>query len=95
MVDRYFTMGITGLRLVPLDQTPRALPGDRNWSFYEISRDNEAWKEVHLSQTLAMRLQMKLIVNHNELQGQHQIIVFYRGKRVELEFALFAVHIVQ
>ena len=68
---------------------------DRNWSFYEVSRDNEAWKEVQATQTLAMRLQNSLIVNRDELQGHHRIIVFFKGKRAELEFALFAVKTVQ
>jgi type VI secretion system protein ImpJ len=94
-VDYYFEKGVPGLRLLPLDKTPRALPGDRNWSFFEVSRDNEAWKDVQATQTLAMRLREASIQNFPELQGNHRIIVFFKGKRAELEFALFAVRIVQ
>jgi type VI secretion system protein ImpJ len=94
-VDEYFKRGIPGLRLVPVDRTPRALPVDRHWSYYEVSRDNEPWNDVQATQTLAMRFKNSLIDNKDELAGNHQIIVRYRGRGAELEFALFAVKILQ
>jgi type VI secretion system protein ImpJ len=94
-VEILFTLGKPGLRLIPLDRNPRALPVDRNWSYYEVSRDNEAWKDVQATQTLAMRLRDALIVNRHELQGHHRIMVHFKGKRAELEFALFAVKTIQ
>jgi type VI secretion system protein ImpJ len=94
-VGEYFTRGIPGLRLNPADKTPRALPIDRHWSYYEVSRDNEAWSDVHATQSLAMRFKIALIRNKNELIGKHLIIVSHRGRDAELEFALFAVRIVQ
>ena len=74
-----------------MGRSPRSLPTSRNWDYYEVSRDNAAWKDVQSTQTLAMRLRDALIVNRNELQGQRKLIVNYRGKRAVLEFALFAV----
>ena len=59
-VEILFTLGKPGLRLIPLDRNPRALPVDRNWSYYEVSRDNEAWKDVQATQTLAMRTSPRL-----------------------------------
>jgi type VI secretion system protein ImpJ len=94
-VEILFTLGKPGLQLRPLDRNPPALPVDRNWSYYEVSRDNDAWKDVQATQTLAMRLRDALIINRHELQGHHRIMVHFRGKRAELEFALFAVRTVQ
>jgi type VI secretion system protein ImpJ len=92
-VEMLFKLAKPGLHLVPLDRTPRSLPANRNWDYYEVSRDNAAWKDVQSTQTLAMRLRDALIVNRNDLQGQRKLIVNYRGKRAVLEFALFAVHL--
>jgi len=50
---------------------------------------------VQATQTLAMRLRDALIINRHELQGHHRIMVHFKGKRAELEFALFAVRTVQ
>jgi type VI secretion system protein ImpJ len=43
------------------------------------------------TQTLAMRLQDRLIANIDSLQGSSTILVSYAGKQVPLQFALFAV----
>jgi type VI secretion system protein ImpJ len=94
-VEILFRLGKPGVRLTPLNRNPAALPVDRNWSYYEVSRDNEAWKDVQATQTLAMRLRDAEIVNRHELQGQNRIQVHFNGKRAELEFALFAVRTVQ
>ena len=94
-VEILFTLGKPGLQLRPLDRNPPALPVDRNWSYYKVSRDNDAWKDVYATQTLAMRMKETLIINRHELQGHHRIMVHFRGKRAELEFALFAVRTVQ
>jgi type VI secretion system protein ImpJ len=94
-VEILFRLGKPGVRLTPLNRSPAALPVDRDWSYYEVSRDNEAWKDVQATQTLAMRLRDAEIVNRHELQGHDRIIVHFNGKRAELEFALFAVRTVQ
>jgi len=38
-----------------------------------------------------MRFKHRLIQNPEALPGQRRIVVNYRGKRADLEFALFAV----
>ena len=40
---------------------------------------------------LAMRLKDSLISNKDRLQGESQMVVSFQGKKVPLEFALFAV----
>lgn len=90
-VDALFQYGVEGLRLTPLPQSPRALPPKRDWLYFEVNRDNAAWKDVLETQTLAMRLKDTLIVNRSELPGERKIVVSAAGKQVPLQFALFAV----
>ncbi|OHB78772.1 MAG: type VI secretion system-associated protein [Planctomycetes bacterium RBG_16_64_10] len=90
-VDRLVRERATGVGLIPLGQAPRALPPGPNWVYYQVSRDGDAWKDVQLSQTLAVRFTERFIVNLDTLQGQKDLVVSYRGKSIPLQFALFAV----
>ena len=90
-VDELFRLGIEGLRLEKLAQAPQALPPRRDWLYFEVSRDNAAWKDVVSTQTLAMRLKDTMIANRKELQGEKKIVVSLPNKQVALQFALFAV----
>ena len=54
-------------------------------------KDSPAWRDVQQTQTLALRLKDSLILNYDRLQGETQLVVSARGKRVTLQFALFAV----
>lgn len=90
-VETLFGKGFAGLQMKALGRTPRFLPLNKNWNYYQISREGLAWKDVQVTQTLAMRLRDSLIVRPEELQGKRKLVVKYRGREVELEFALFAV----
>lgn len=90
-VEILFQRRAEGLKLTLLDRPVRALPSGQDWLLYEVSRDSPAWRDVQESQTLAMRLRDSLILNQDRLQGERQLIVSARGRRVSLEFALFAV----
>jgi type VI secretion system protein ImpJ len=90
-VDLIFRHGIPGVTLVDVLQTPRALPSRQGWAFYEVRRDNAAWKDVLAAQNLAIRFKEELISNLAELKGQRKLEVSAQGKRSVLEFALFAV----
>jgi len=94
MVDRIFRERRKGLELKPLEQAPRALPNNRDWSYFVIGREDtdNAWRDVLSTQTLAMRLQEGLILNRDKLQGERKIIVMNsRNRPAELQFSLFAV----
>ena len=81
-----------GVQLVPVERPIRALPARQDWIYYEVPRkDAPAWRDVQQTQTLAMRLKDSLILNHDRLQGETQLVVSARGKRAPLQFALFAV----
>jgi len=90
-VDALFRFGAEGLSLTPLGQAPRALPTSRGWLYYEVTRGNNAWKDVLHTQTLAMRLNDGLIVNRDSLQGKREMVVRVGQRQVPLQFALFAV----
>jgi type VI secretion system protein ImpJ len=92
-VDLIFKRGLPGVLLAELPEAPRALPARQGWIFYEVKRDKEnpAWKDVLATQTLAMRLTERLIINFENLQGQRSIEVATDGRRNALQFALFAV----
>jgi type VI secretion system protein ImpJ len=91
-VEILFKNRAQGLQLLPVDRAIRALPARRDWIYYEVDRkDSPAWRDVQETQTLAMRLKDTLIVNRDRLQGERRLVVSVRGKRVPLEFALFAV----
>ncbi len=91
-VEFLFQHRAEGLELTPVDRPIRALPGDEDWLYYEVPRkDSPAWNDVQLTQTLAMRLKDSLILNLDRLQGERQLMVSFRDKRVSLQFALFSV----
>ncbi len=90
-VDVIFKHGVPGLKHVELSQAPRALPSHQGWSYYEIVRGDNAWKDVLATQSLALRFKTELIGNLEELPGQRNLEVILPDKRAVLQFALFAV----
>jgi type VI secretion system protein ImpJ len=89
-VDDLFEYGLEGLHLIPMERTPRPLPEQR-WIYYQVTRDNAAFKDVMDTETLAMRLNERYILNYETLKGQQKLRVRYDNKQFELQFALFAV----
>lgn len=90
-VDLIFKHGMPGVEQIELLQAPRALPARRGWIYYELKRENAAWKDVLATQTLALRFKTELIGNLDSLQGQRKLEVLLADQRAVLEFALFAV----
>ena len=89
-IDLIFRHGLPGVDLSELTETPRALP-PHGWVYFEVKRENAAWKDVFATQTLAMRYREELIGNLDKLQGQQKLEVIQADQRAILEFALFAV----
>jgi type VI secretion system protein ImpJ len=90
MVDDLFEFGLEGLHLVPQERTPRPLP-ERNWIYYQVTRDNNAFRDVMDHESLAMRLNENLILNFDTLKNQQKIRIRFENGQAELQFALFAV----
>lgn len=89
-VEIIFHQARAGLGLVPLDRTPAALPM-RGWIYFEVTRQNEAWRDVQATQTLAMRFRDTLIDHGKDLADDRSLTVNFRAKRLKVQFALFAV----
>lgn len=94
-VEALFINRMQGVSLTPMARAPRALPLNKDWLYYEVTRGNPAWNDVQETQTLAMRLKDSLIVNRGTLQGQQKMVVQVGGQQYTLQFALFAVPIRQ
>lgn len=90
-VEYLFENRAEGVRLIPVEQAPRALPARGNWLFFKISTDNEEWRHVQVTQTLAMRVRSEQIANLDSLPGAKRIRVMVGNKVFGLEFAVFAV----
>jgi len=89
-VEQLFTLKAPGVTLKKLKQLPSALPA-ANWLYFSIIRDNDAWKNVQLDQSLAMRVTKEQITNLNQLEGQTRLKLNVGGTVYGLEFAIFAV----
>jgi type VI secretion system protein ImpJ len=94
-VDVIFKHGVPGVTHVELSSPPRALPGHQGWTYYEILREGNAWKDVLATQTLALRFRTELIGNLDALPGQRDLEVILPDKRAVLQFALFSVQRVE
>lgn len=91
-VELLFTRRAEGLRLQTVDRPIRALPVQQDWIYYEVSQnESPAWRDVVETQTLAMRLRDSLILNQDKLQGEQRLLVSAFGRKVAMQFALFAV----
>jgi type VI secretion system protein ImpJ len=85
-VEDLFTKRADGLATFRVKQLPSVLPTNKDWMYFKIGRENEAWRKVQAEETLALRVQH---VKQNE--GDKRLRLTYEGKGYELEFAIFAV----
>lgn len=89
-VEGMFQSGRPGLQLVPQEPAPKELPAtDR--IFFEVTRSGDAWQDVLVTQTLAMRYKDALVDNRESLEGQENLVIHVPPKKVELQFGLFVV----
>lgn len=90
-VEHYMTVQQPGVKLRPVSQVPRALPSRGNWVYFQIKREEDAWKHVQITQTMAMRVRSEQIANLDSLEGARRLRLAIDGKTYGLEFAVFAV----
>jgi type VI secretion system protein ImpJ len=91
-VEILFRQRAEGVQIRPLEHVVRALPNRPDWIYYEVmQREGAAWRDVQETQTLGMRFKEELIANRDHLQGNRTVVVQSRGRKIELQFALFAV----
>lgn len=91
-VENIFLRRAQGVELRPVERPLRALPTSQDWLYYEVLKnDSPVWRDVVETQTLGMRLKDSLILNKDSLQGERDITVAALGRKVDLQFALFAI----
>ena len=90
-VEQYMTERQPGVRLKSVQQLPRGLTNRGKWIFLQIRVEDEAWKQVQFTQTMAMRVRTEQISNLDSLEGNRKMHVSVQGQPYSLEFAVFAV----
>jgi type VI secretion system protein ImpJ len=90
-VDDIFRMRQRGLMFTPFPNPPRALPAIQGLTYFQINRDSqqEEWKNVHDSLTLAIRLNQNLI--EGNIQGQRILRINTGPVQTTLQFTLYVV----
>jgi type VI secretion system protein ImpJ len=88
-VERIFNLGQAGVQLIPQPEVPRLLPG-KNWTYWKVERDSNAWLDAEKMLSLAIRLNHKHIVG--EMDGRQEIQVSTDdGREIPMSFALYAI----
>ncbi|MFO0949010.1 MAG: type VI secretion system baseplate subunit TssK [Planctomycetota bacterium] len=90
-VDAIFRLGLAGLRFTHAPRPPRALPVIPGLIYFQINRESqqEEWRNVEKSLTLAIRVNENLIAGN--IQGQRVLVIKTVGTTTTLEFTLFVV----
>ena len=89
-VDDYWTKGVSGLQLDPVDSPPSVFPSRGGWTYFEVNREHPAFRHVQSEKSLAVLFSERYILNLTDLQGKKDLQVEVKGTRVTLQFALFA-----
>ncbi len=89
-VEMLYSKRARGVELSLLQNIPKLLPSQSDWSFYEIRNQGPAWTDVLDTGTLALRLREDLIDNRSELSGNQTLRVRLGEQSTKLQFAIFA-----
>src|SRR5205823_3848205 len=94
-VDDIFEYGAAGLKFTPSARPPRALPLRPGLVYLQISRESQQqeWKHVQQSRTLAFRLNRGLVVLNPQgsIQGQRELRIKTGTQTTTMRFTLFLV----
>jgi type VI secretion system protein ImpJ len=94
-VDDIFEYGAAGLKLTPSTRPPRALPTRPGLVYLQINRESQQqeWKHVQQSRTLAVRLnQNRMVANiQGNIQGQRELRIKTGSQTTTMRFTLFLV----
>jgi type VI secretion system protein ImpJ len=89
-VDRIFKAGAVGLRFQHAPLPPRVLPAVQGLIYLQVSRDEDEWKNVQRTLSLAIRLNETRIAG--PVEGQRILTVKTApGQTASMEFTLFVV----
>ena len=90
-VDELFRLGMEGLRLERLPQAPQALPPRRDWLYFEVIRDNAAWRDVVQDANPCHAAEGQHDRQPQGTPGRKEDRRFPAQQAGRLQFALFAV----
>jgi len=88
-VDKIYSRGRRGVRIMPVGDAPRAFPRS-NWHYFRVDREG-AWDSVERSLNLGIRFNERRV--EKQVNGENRIDVSDRetGNLVSLAFSLFAI----
>ncbi|MCA9047208.1 MAG: type VI secretion system baseplate subunit TssK [Planctomycetaceae bacterium] len=89
-VDRIYTRGQRGVRIMPVGDPPRAFPR-KDWHYFRVDREG-AWESVESSLNFGIRFNDRRI--EQQVAGENKVDVVDResGNLVTLAFSLFAIN---
>ncbi|MEQ9406578.1 MAG: type VI secretion system baseplate subunit TssK [Fuerstiella sp.] len=88
-VDKIYSRGRRGVRIMPVGDAPRAFPR-KNWHYFRVDREG-AWDRVERSLNLGIRFNERRV--EQQVNGENKIDVSDResGNLVTMAFSLFAI----
>lgn len=89
-VDFLYSHKAAGVELTPVD-SPRVLPSREGWVYFKVARDTPAWQRLKTTRSMGIRVNQRLIIDMNRLQGSRKLEMAIDGQSVAIEFAVFAV----
>lgn len=89
-IELLYSKRARGVELSPLQDIPRLLPSQSDWSYFQLADRGPAWHDVLESGTIAMRLREEMIDNRSDLTGNQTLKVRVDGEVISLQFAIFA-----
>ncbi len=89
-VEMLYSRRAAGVSLTRMQDIPRSLPSQSDWTYYEFGERGPAWNDVLESGTIAIRLPEEYVDNRSELTGNQTLRVRIDDEIMPLQFAVFA-----
>ena len=89
-IDWYYERQARGVRLGSVRQVPSNLPVSKKWQFFSFKED-DAWDEVRSTCKLCFRFNADQVADVTELENQQTLHMKNAGRKIAMEFAVFAV----
>ncbi len=88
-VETIYLQAMQGISLEPQAEAPRLFPG-KNWTYWKVDRQSNAWRDVQDSLTLAIRMNDRHFVGRIDNRQEIQIRTD-DAREITLAFVLYAI----
>lgn len=87
-VDTLYRFGRAGVKMNRVTDPPRILPLN-NWTYWQIDRASDSWKDVEASLNLGIRINENQVAS--QIDGQQEFEIRYQEDQVQFRFTLYAI----